>query len=381
MGLLTKEVEVTLNNKWIKYYEEKGYEIPRYKDNLGKERVKAGTKIKASIKDVPLYSAINVEVKCDCCGKVTNTSYQNYNKHNHDGLTYCTECSSTVLISGENSPCWKHDITIEERENRRGYLEYTNFIKRVLLRDDFTCLCCGRRENEMEVHHLDGYNWCVEKRTDDSNAVTLCKNCHANFHSIYGMGDNTKEQFEEWIGYTLPLLDEYQGVLPTTRKIYCLEDNCVYDSAKQVSRINNHNLPQIYKCCNKEGYKDGKTHSTKSVGGKHYFWMDEFEKMTQRELDDYMEWANSMNYNHSFGKYRYNSKAVVCVTTNKLFDTLTEAVNYYNLGGTSNLSKCCRGIYKSYGKLSDGTKLRWIYYEDYIKEFDKSTLTPYRVGA
>lgn len=338
MGLLTKEVEATLNGKWIRYYEEKGYFIPRYKDILGKERVKTGTKIKVNIKDVPLYSAINVEVKCDCCGKITNTSYQNYNKHNHEGLTYCTECASTVLISGENSPCWKSDMTMEERENRRGYLEYTNFIKRILLRDNFTCLCCECRENEMEVHHLDGYNWCIDKRTDDSNAVTLCKNCHANFHSIYGMGDNTKEQFEEWIGYTLPLLDKYKGELPTTRKVYCLEDDCVYDSVEQVSKMNNHNLSQIYKCCNKEGYKDNKIHSTKSVNGKHYFWLDEYKRMTKEDIDEYLAWTNYVNYNHPSGEDCHNSKAVVCVTTNQLFGTLTEAVKYYNLGGTSNLS-------------------------------------------
>lgn len=51
----------------------------------------------------------------------------------------------------------------------------------------------------MNVHHLDGFNWCIEKRTNVDNGVTLCKRCHLNFHSIYGSGNNTRGQFEEYL--------------------------------------------------------------------------------------------------------------------------------------------------------------------------------------
>lgn len=44
MGLITKEVEVTLGVRNIRYYENLGYKIPKYEDRNHNMRVKRGTK-------------------------------------------------------------------------------------------------------------------------------------------------------------------------------------------------------------------------------------------------------------------------------------------------------------------------------------------------
>ena len=60
------------------------------------------------------------------------------------------------------------------------------------------------------------------------------------------------------------------------------------------------------------------------------------------------------------GKNNCNAKVVICLTTNRIFDTATEATKYYNIN-KSGVIDCCKGRQKSAGKLSDGTKLVWRY--------------------
>ena len=100
--------------------------------------------------------------------------------------------------SGENSHWYKLDLTDEERKQSRnieGYKEWTDEIKK---QANWTCEVCGKHGGNMNAHHLDGYNWCKEKRTDIGNGVCLCEQCHREFHKIYGQGDNIKKQYIEF---------------------------------------------------------------------------------------------------------------------------------------------------------------------------------------
>ena len=239
MGLLSTEVEVGLVGKNIPYYENLGYEIPRIEKKYG-FCVPRNTKINVKIDDVSYGSGVKVNVNCDLCGKEYQEKYSDYIKHNHNGKCYCQKCANKVFNSRENNSHWNENKTDEERYRGRNYPEYTEFVKRVLARDNYTCRCCKNKVNKnANVHHLDGYNWCIEKRLDDDNAITLCDNCHSNFHSIHGYGNNTKKQFEEWIGKALTQLDKYDGILPTAKKIYDYDfRNSIYVLHKIIIIIN-----------------------------------------------------------------------------------------------------------------------------------------------
>lgn len=49
------------------------------------------------------------------------------------------------------------------------------------------------------VHHLEGYNWKVGDRIDPNNLILLSKEIHDEFHKLFGTGNNTIEQFIEFL--------------------------------------------------------------------------------------------------------------------------------------------------------------------------------------
>lgn len=68
------------------------------------------------------------------------------------------------------------------------------------------------------------------------------------------------------------------------------------------------------------------------------------------------------------GKNNSNAKAVICLATSKVFFTAKEGAEYYNIQSKSHLGQCCQGKRKSCGKLPDGTKLVWIYLDDFLSK-------------
>jgi len=104
-----------------------------------------------------------------------------------------------LQMRGENSPNWNCDITEEERQKGRFYLDYNKWRVSVYERDNYVCQKCNEKGGKLNAHHIEGYNSNRELRVAISNGVTLCKVCHQDFHHQYGKGNNTKYQFEDFI--------------------------------------------------------------------------------------------------------------------------------------------------------------------------------------
>lgn len=99
----------------------------------------------------------------------------------------------------EEHPRYNPNITEKERTWRRDLdEEHRNWAKNVKEKADFTCDICRQIGGKLVSHHLDGYNWCKEKRYAVENGVCLCENCHKNFHKEYGQKNNPKEQYLEY---------------------------------------------------------------------------------------------------------------------------------------------------------------------------------------
>lgn len=145
------------------------------------------------------YKGAFGELKCRCL-KDENEWVTNW--HRLSQGKGCPECKRQ-LFKGENNPRWNPNLSEEERkanESERHTIEYKQWVKEVLKRDNFTCQCCGSsKSGTLRTHHLNGFDSFIEERTDINNGITLCEDCHKKFHNIYGYGNNTKEQYLEWI--------------------------------------------------------------------------------------------------------------------------------------------------------------------------------------
>lgn len=141
------------------------------------------------------YVDNRTKLKLRCaCGKIFETSFDSFKRQN---TRQCRECGEAKK-SGENHPNYNPNLTDEEREQMRKIPKYQKWKRDVYRRDNYVCQCCGE-EGNLNVHHLNNYSWDKQHRTNKINGITLCRNCHDEFHSMYGYRDTTIIQFRDFI--------------------------------------------------------------------------------------------------------------------------------------------------------------------------------------
>ena len=136
--------------------------------------------------------------KCKCdCGRYAEV----ISRHLKSGNTKSCGCLKLEMV-GDKNPHYNANLTYEERIKNRYELgggSSVRWSKQVMERDNYTCQVCGdNKGGNLNSHHLNGWNAFPEQRFDLDNGVTLCTDCHKEFHSQYGYGDNTREQFDEY---------------------------------------------------------------------------------------------------------------------------------------------------------------------------------------
>lgn len=147
------------------------------------------------------------EFNCDKCGGYLNDSYPVHSDREND-YDLCMECafrerkidgdtyldntgiSSSMFYVGINP---NDEIEIWERRNptppwertekqQRNSPKYIQWRTSVLERDNYTCQHCGQKGGELNAHHIKPFAEYKELRTELSNGITLCKECHKKEH-------------------------------------------------------------------------------------------------------------------------------------------------------------------------------------------------------
>jgi hypothetical protein len=153
--------------------------------------------------------------------KIDKNLYPNYGHHkkhtettkqlmssNHSGMSGKHHSEETIYKikhsqvgkphpKGSLSPRWKGGITPINKIIRRS-LDYINWRKSVFERDNWTCRKCGTSKTFLHPHHILNFSKYIELRFCVDNGVTLCKNCHNNFHKLYGGRDNNQQHILEF---------------------------------------------------------------------------------------------------------------------------------------------------------------------------------------
>ena len=148
----------------------------------------------------PSWKGGSIKHNCDYCGKEIEIKKCNKNRSkNYYCSKECQDKHRSVIYSGENHPNYNPNITDEEREIKRNYAEYKDFIRGVYERDNYTCQCCGKRGYKLNAHHIYGYAEHKDLRIDLNNGVTLCEECHKKYHKIYGRVNNNYKDFRTFL--------------------------------------------------------------------------------------------------------------------------------------------------------------------------------------
>ena len=135
---------------------------------------------------------------CEVCGK----KYEIVNSLAPTSKTCSKKCDRErrrTVYKGKNNPNWRGGINTLHSQIRTS-IEYLDWRKSVFERDKYICQCCGKAScADITSHHLNAFASFPEQRMDIDNGTTLCEQCHRGFHSQYGKGNNTIQQFEQYV--------------------------------------------------------------------------------------------------------------------------------------------------------------------------------------
>lgn len=98
--LLTNDVEINITSRNARYYEDKGYKIPKVHSKRTKSMIaQNGAKVMVKVEDVAPTSRAELQYECDCCHNIFMTNIRDWNRREHlDKGVYCKNCTTKVLL-------------------------------------------------------------------------------------------------------------------------------------------------------------------------------------------------------------------------------------------------------------------------------------------
>lgn len=147
---------------------------------------------------------------CDQCGCFIHESYPRYEDEKtnlcwscafkegkiseKEFLNYCGIYLNNMHAKVHNGEIYitfggrKFPFERTEEQDIRNSKDYSEWRKKVFVRDDYTCKICGKKGGNLNAHHIKSFKKYPKLRLKLSNGVTLCEECHKKVHKKIGRG-------------------------------------------------------------------------------------------------------------------------------------------------------------------------------------------------
>lgn len=103
----------------------------------------------------------------------------------------------SIAQYGTNEQEWNGFYHKSEIAKIRDSIEYKDFRKSIMVRDNHRCVLTGKK-GHLTVHHIVGVSSDPSRILDPTNVIALHETVHTAFHSYFGNRKNTLEQFNEF---------------------------------------------------------------------------------------------------------------------------------------------------------------------------------------
>ena len=151
----------------------------------------------------------------------------------------------------------------------------------------------------------------------------------------------------------------------TYKIVVCLNNGKYYTSRNEVAKMLNVTLSSL-----NDAIKGRSNSCGIDDAGNKLVWryLDDYKEMTNKEILDLIEYAQLPGGGR-------NKREVICLNNNKIYKSIKYASECTNISPAS-IIHCCQHNYNTAEKDSKtGEKLKWMYYEEYLKAKPNSNVT------
>ncbi len=128
--------------------------------------------------------------------KISEERKKEIEKNYRKFYTECKRNNKKITFNDVKRYLPKPLVKREYRALQEGGSYYLDFLIPVNERASGKCELTGIESKNLQIHHLDSYEFRRNGRLDPKNAIALCNEAHQKFHKIYGYHHTNRQQFE-----------------------------------------------------------------------------------------------------------------------------------------------------------------------------------------